>query len=60
MIRWEVWIHDVDGWRFNACFDAKKRADEEARWYSRHGVAVEVRARTTRFQRREHITTGRR
>lgn len=57
-VRWEVWIFD-GSWRFNACFDAREKAEKEERWYKWVGYSrTEIRCRTTRYQRREHITTG--
>ncbi len=59
MVRWEVWVSDDRvTWRFNSCFDDMSRADIEAEWYHHYGYHVEIRGRTTRFQRPEHITTG--
>ena len=65
-IRWEVWVDDAwskwpyqNGFRFNSCFDKRHQAEEECAWYERHGYQVtDIRMRTTRFQRREHVTTG--
>lgn len=69
MIRWEVWVGDIVRsqltgleivkWRFNACFSLKPTADAEELWYRSRGYDfVEVRARTTRYQQRRHVTTG--
>jgi len=62
-IRWEVLVFDMGDsgrctWRFNACFDARRRAEYEMQWYTERGYMVELRVRTTRFQRPEHRTTG--
>lgn len=63
-VRWEVWVSDQillpqsGDWRFNACFERLAQANTEAAWYTKRGYATDVRVRTTRFQRREHITTG--
>lgn len=67
-IRWEVWISDEgndtwytpqNGWRFNACFDSRQQAEAEASWYHRHGyVLIDIRVRTTRYQKNEHVTSG--
>lgn len=63
-VRWEVWVSDqiflpkpMD-WRFNACFDRFRQADDEKAWYLERGYAVEVRCRTTRYQKNEHVTVG--
>ena len=65
MVRWEIWVTDEcdsDGkpinWRFNACFDDKARAATELEWYDKRGYLWDLRCRTTRYQRNEHITTG--
>lgn len=64
-VRWEVWISNQflapipeASWRFNACFDGKLRAEAEAQWYITRGYATDIRVRTSRFQRNEHITTS--
>ena len=65
-LRFEVWISDTasshpyqNGWRFNGCFDGKSAAEKEAFWYAQHGYTlIDIRMRTSRFQRREHMTTG--
>ena len=67
-IRWEVWVGEWTGldpefpdlrWRFNACFDDRKTAEDEGDWYRGNGYAhVDIRCRTTRFQARRHVTTG--
>lgn len=67
-IRWEVWLGEWTGldpefpelrWRFNACFDARAKAEAECAWYQAQGYShVDIRCRTTRYQRPHHITTG--
>lgn len=63
-VRWEVWVSDVvflqkpRDWRFNACFDRFLQACEEKAWYLERGYAVELRVRTTRYQRNEHVTVS--
>lgn len=59
MIRWEIWIRDTTHpWRFNACFETRDKAEQEATWYKTWGYETDVRIRTTRYQRPEHRTTG--
>jgi hypothetical protein len=66
-LRWEVWIGEwlvfpelpELRWRFNACFDERRKAESEGAWYRRHGYShVDIRCRTTRYQAHRHITTG--
>lgn len=45
-------------WRFNACFDERDKAEVEVKWYLEHGYVVDLRMRTTWYQRQEHVTTG--
>ncbi len=64
-LRYEVWVTDIINeaglcvdWRFNACFDERSDAEKERDWYHRQGYAVDIRMRTTRYQRPEHMTHG--
>jgi hypothetical protein len=71
LVRWEVWISDntwcddvviataSTEWRFNACFDRLYQAENERKWYTDRGYDVDIRARTTRYQRRAHMSFGR-
>jgi len=66
VIRYEVWIGEWNDreneplidWRFNACFDDRARALKEIEWYTKHKYVTDLRMRTTRYQRHEHMTTG--
>lgn len=59
-IRHEVWVSQAgEPWRFNCCFDEKAKAEQEAAWYRQlPDYRVELRIRTTRYQRSEHRTYG--
>jgi hypothetical protein len=57
MVRWEVWVKNADGtYRFNACFETKTQADDEAGWYKQWGYETDIRVRTTRYQQMKYRT----
>jgi len=59
-LRHEVWVSaNGEPWRFNCCFDTLEQAGDEADWYRKQpGYRVELRLRTTRYQRPQHRTAG--